>query len=153
MDKSSGRPWDNTAGKHRAELKQTVPLRTLLADDSLEMLGRLEQWLGGHPGFNIVGKAYSGTDAVSQSRALHPDLVVMDVTMPFMNGHEATVRMKADVHRPAVILISFLDMCEAHTERGWKADAFLRKDALHEELLPTVARLFPELRGFTEAHL
>jgi DNA-binding NarL/FixJ family response regulator len=144
---------DETAGKDRAEAKWIVPLRTLLVDDSVEMLERLEQWLGRHPGFDIVGRAYSGPDAVSQSRVLHPDLVVMDVTMPFMNGHEAASRMKADVYRPAVILISFLDMREVHTDRVWKADAFLRKDSLYEELLPTVARLFPELRGFTEAHL
>jgi hypothetical protein len=59
--------------------------------------------------------------------------------------------MKAGTHRPAVILISFLDLCDVHTDCAWKADAFLRKDSLHIELLPTVARLVPELRGFTEA--
>jgi len=117
------------------------------------MLRQLEQWLGGHPKFEIVGKAYSGPEAVLQSRALHPDLVVMDMTMPLMNGHEAAIKMKAEVHRPSVILISFLDMHEAYTDRVWKADAFLRKDALYEEFLPTVARLFPELQGFTEAYL
>jgi YesN/AraC family two-component response regulator len=46
------------------------------------MLGRLEGWLGGRSGFEIVGKAYSGRDAITQSGALRPDLVVMDVTMP-----------------------------------------------------------------------
>lgn len=136
----------------RPGLTRTAPLRTLLVDDSLEMLRCLEQWLGKHPEFDIIGKAYSGPEAVSQSRALYPDLVVMDVTMPLMNGPEAAIKMKACGHRPAVILISFLDMHEAYTDRTWKADAFLRKDTLHEELLPTVARLFPQLQGFTEAY-
>ena len=129
------------------------PLRTLLVDDSLEMLRRLEQWLGGHSGFEIVGKAYSGPDAITQSYALRPDLVVMDVTMPLMNGHQAALKMKSGGHRPAVILTSFFDMDDVSPESVWKADAFLRKDSLHKELLPTVARLFPELQGFTQGYL
>ncbi|MBM4126394.1 MAG: response regulator [Nitrospira sp.] len=151
MERPTSSAWEPKLGTHRAELTQTGPLRTLLVDDSLEMLRRLEQWLGGHPIFEIVGKAYSGPDAVSQSRALHPDLVVMDVKMPLMNGPEAAIKMKTDVHGPTVILTSFFDLPEAYTDPAWEADAFLRKDALHEELLPTVARLFPALQGFTEA--
>jgi len=74
---------------------------------------------------------------------LRPDLVVMDVAMPLMNGYEATERIKGGAHSPTVILISFFDRSDAHGHSETKADAFLMKDSLHEELLPTVARLFP----------
>lgn len=126
--------------------KRTVPLRTLLVDDSPEFLGRLEKWLMKHPGFEIVGKAYSGLEAVKEVSLLRPDLVVMDVAMPLMNGYEATVSIKEGAHRPMVILISFFDRRETWEDRNSKADAFLKKDSLYRDLIPTVARLFPQQR-------
>jgi two-component system, NarL family, nitrate/nitrite response regulator NarL len=135
----------------QAPLAVRNPLRTLLVDDSREFLGRLEKWLFGLPDFEIIGEAYSGFEAIKLSRMLRPDLVVMDVAMPLMNGYEATVRMKEGVHRPTVILISFFERCAAHEGSDLNADAFIKKDSLYEELLPTVARLFPQRR--TEAVL
>ena len=127
-------------------MERVSRIRTLLVDDSPEFLGRLERWLFGHPVFEIVGKAYSGSEAVKQSSVLRPDLVVMDVAMPLMNGYEATVRIKEGARGPAVILMSLSDRCETREDCDSKADAFLKKDSLYQELFPTVARLFP-LRG------
>lgn len=124
-------------------MKGVSPLRTLIVDDSSEFLSRLEKRLSANQGFEIVGKASSGFKAIEQSRVLRPDLVVMDLAMPLMNGYEATVRIKEGAHSPTVILISFYDMGQAPEDRDSKADAFIRKDSLYEELLPTVARLFP----------
>lgn len=132
-------------------MKHVAPIRTLLVDDSPEFLDRLEKWLSAQPGLEIVGKAYSGFEAITQSRALRPDLVVMDVAMPHMNGYEATRRIKESAHGLSVILISFFDMHDAHEDRDSKVDAFLNKDSLYEELLPTVARLFPVKQEHTEA--
>jgi DNA-binding NarL/FixJ family response regulator len=128
--------------KEEALTKRTLPLRTLLVDDSHEFLERLEKWLVRHPGFEIVGKAYSGLEAVKDVGVLRPDLVVMDVAMPLMNGYEATVSIKAGAHRPMVILISFFDRRDTCEDRDSKADAFLKKDSLYKDLVPTVARLF-----------
>jgi len=122
-----------------------VRLRTLLVDDSHEFLGQLEKWLCSHPNFEIVGKAYSGGEAVEKSSLLCPDLVLMDVAMPLMNGYEATARIKAGVPHPSVILISFFNWDEACGDGVTRADAFLMKDSLYADLLPTVTRLFPEL--------
>ncbi|MBX3330944.1 MAG: response regulator transcription factor [Nitrospira sp.] len=134
-------------------MKRTLPLRTLLVDDSPEFLGRLEKWLVRHPSFEIVGKAYSGVEAVKEVSALRPDLVLMDVAMPLMNGYEAALRIKEGAHRTIVILISFFDRRETSEHCDSKADAFLKKDSLYEDLLPTVARLFPELWVDTVADL
>ena len=138
--------------KEEVLMKRMLPLRTLLVDDSPEFLGRLEKWLAGHHGFEIVGKAYSGLEAVKEVSVLRPDLVVMDVAMPLMNGYEATVSIKEGAHRPMVILISFFDRRETCEDRDSKADAFLKKDSLYRDLLPTVARLFPQQRRQTESN-
>ena len=137
--------------KVQAQMTPASPLRTLIVDDSREFLDRLEKWLSAHPGFEIVGKAYSGFEAIQRSRVLRPDLVVMDVAMPLMNGYEATARIKEGTHSPIVILISFFDRHEAHGESELKADAFLMKDSLYRDLLPTVVRLFPQQSRQAEA--
>jgi DNA-binding NarL/FixJ family response regulator len=125
-------------------MKPVPPLRTLIVDDSREFLDRLEKWLSSYPGFEIVGKAYSGFEALKKLRVLRPNLVVMDVTMPLMNGYEAAARMKGEKHPPIVVLISFYDRREIYKANDLKADAFLMKDSLYEELVPTVARLFAQ---------
>jgi response regulator NasT len=122
------------------------PLRVLIADDGAVFLEQLGKWLSAHPGFQIVGKAYSGMEAVHQSGVLRPDLVIMDVAIPVINGVEAAARIKGGGRSPVVIFISFFDFQDAYHHSGQNADAFIRKDALYEELLPTVARLFPTWR-------
>lgn len=132
---------------------QMVPLRTLIVDDSSEFLERLERWLRSRPEFEIVGRADSGLEAVQLTKALNPDLVVMDVAMPLMNGYEATERMKEGGLGPTVILMSLLPQGDVVAECDPTADAFLDKDVLYKELLPTVARLFPEQREHPESIL
>jgi CheY-like chemotaxis protein len=92
------------ARKTQTHMTPISPLRTLIVDDSREFLDRLGKWLSARPGFEIVGKAYSGFEALQKSRMLRPDLVVMDVAMPLMNGYEATERIKEGAHSPTVIL-------------------------------------------------
>lgn len=123
-----------------------LPLRTLIVDDSREFLSRIERWLATQPSLEIVGRAYSGFEALKRSRECRPDLVVMDVAMPLMNGYEAAARIKEHNPRTAVILISFFARTDVEGENLLKADAYLMKDSLHDELFPTVARLFPQLR-------
>jgi DNA-binding NarL/FixJ family response regulator len=131
------------AKKEQIQVKRGSPLRTLIVDDSHEFLDRLAKWLSAQPNFEIVGKSYSGFEALLKSRILRPDLVVMDVAMPLMNGYEAAERIKEGAHCPTVILISFFDRREAQGNSELRADAFLLKDSLYKDLLPTVARLFP----------
>jgi DNA-binding NarL/FixJ family response regulator len=129
-------------------MKHHSPIRTVLVDRSPECLVRLEKWLGTLSDFSIVGKAGSGVEALEQCRILRPDLVLMDVALPFMNGYEATVRIKEDGHCPVVILMSFFHMGEIYGADNYsKADVVLNKDVLYEELIPTVTRLFPGRAG------
>lgn len=125
-------------------IQRSSPIRTILVDGSVECLAGLEKWLGTLPTLEIVGKAGTGVDAVEQCRALRPDLVLMDVTLPVMNGYDATARIKEGGDCPRIILMSFFDVGEASGNGDqWKADAILNKDALYQELIPIVMRLFP----------
>ena len=126
-------------------MKHNSPIRTVLVDGNPECLVRLEKWLGTLSDFAIVGKASSGVDALEQCRVLRPDLVLMDVALPCMNGYEATDRIKEDGHCPMVILMSLFHMDEAYEVDSYsKADVVLNKDVLYEELIPTVTQLFPD---------
>jgi two-component system chemotaxis response regulator CheB len=87
------------------------PIRVLVVDDSMFMRAAIEKALTYLGGFQVVGNARSGAEAVEQVRALAPDVVTMDYNMPGMNGAE-TVRaiMKA---RPTPVI-----MFSAHTRQG-----------------------------------
>lgn len=124
-------------------MKHSLPIRTVLVDGSLECLVRLEKWLGMLSDFEIVGKAGTGVEALEQCRVFRPDLVIMDVALPLMNGYEATARMKEKGYCPTVILMSFFPIGEVYGKDDHsKADAVLDKDVLYNELIPTVMRLF-----------
>ncbi|MDH4154245.1 MAG: response regulator transcription factor [Nitrospira sp.] len=123
-------------------MKHCSPIRTVLVDASVDCLVRLEKWLGMLSNFDIVGKASSGLEALERCEVLRPDLVIMDVVLPLMNGYEATVRMKEKGYCPTIILVSFFPIGEAYGKDDCsKADAILNKDALYEELIPAVTRL------------
>ena len=122
---------------------QNPPLRVLLVDDNLLFLNRASQWLTKQPGIHIVGQASSGEQGIEQALLLTPDLVVMDLAMPTMNGHEAAQQIKRRSEATKVILISmhnhetFSENCLLHT------DGFVPKDDLYSRLIPLIWALFP----------
>ena len=127
---------------------QNPPLRILLVDDNPLFLNRASQWLAKQPGIHIVGQATSGEEGIEQVFLLNPDLVVMDLAMPTMNGHEAAQQIKRRSEATRVILISmhnhetFSENCLLHT------DGFVPKDDLYSRLIPLIWALFPG-RGFS----
>jgi DNA-binding NarL/FixJ family response regulator len=122
---------------------QHPPLRVLLVDDNPLFLNRAAQWLTKQPGIHIVGQATSGEGGIEQDLLLNPDLVVMDLAMPTMNGHEAARQIKRRSEATKVILISlhnhetFSENCLLYT------DGFVQKDDLYGRLLPLIWALFP----------
>ncbi|ALC22279.1 response regulator [Streptomyces pristinaespiralis] len=84
----------------------------------------------------VVGEAGNGTDAVRQTAELHPDVVLMDIRMPGLDGIEATRRIVASGARTRVLIVTTFDLDE-YAYKGLRAGAsgFLIKDAMPEELL------------------
>jgi DNA-binding NarL/FixJ family response regulator len=116
--------------------------RVLIADDQPLMRAGLHECLAGAPGFDVVGEAADGHQAVELARRLRPDVVLMDVRMPGLDGVAATRLVTAardDGHVVRVLMLTTFDLDEYVVE-ALKAGAsgFLLKDATAEELVHAV---------------
>lgn len=95
-------------------------LRVLVVDDDDAMRRMLDLMLL-HTPVEIVGEAVNGAEAVEKARALGPDLVIMDLMMPVMNGAEATRAIVQEF--PTVTVVGFTAADEEHAEELLKAGA------------------------------
>jgi DNA-binding NarL/FixJ family response regulator len=108
----------------------------LIADDQpLQRMG-FRMLLDGTPGMSVVGEASAGAEAVRMAEQTRPDVVLMDVRMPGMDGIEATRRITAAGSRTHVLILTTFDLDE-YVYAGLRAGAsgFLLKDARPEELI------------------
>jgi pilus assembly protein CpaE len=85
------------------------PTTVLIVDDQMPFRMAARSVVGVTPGFEVVGEATSGEDAIEQVAALHPQLVLMDINMDGISGIEATRRITTDHPDVAVILLSTYD--------------------------------------------
>jgi two-component system chemotaxis response regulator CheB len=83
-------------------------VRVLVAEDSAVMREYLVHLLGGDPGITVVGAARNGVEAVEMAERLRPDVVVMDIHMPRLDGYEATREIMSRAPAPIVMVISSL---------------------------------------------
>lgn len=123
--------------------------RILLADDHKLLLEAFRGLL--HPAFEVVGEATNGRDLVERAAALDPDVVVADISMPFMNGIEACLRIKQASPRTAVVFLTVhdeLDLAAEAFQAG--ASAYILKTASADELTVAI-RAALEGRRFLSA--
>jgi len=117
--------------------------RVLLVDDSPEFLESASHFLTTDPQLEIVGRAYSGRGALEQVPVLKPDLVLMDLSMPEMNGLDATREIKSAPGGPRVIILTLHDNPEYRAAaEAVQADGFVAKTELGLQLLPLIQELF-----------
>ena len=114
-------------------------IRVLVVDDQALVRGGFEMILGSRPGVEVVGAAADGQEAVARAARLRPDVVLMDVRMPRLDGIEATRRIVAAAPATRVIILTTYDLDEyvfAALRAG--ASGFLLKDTRPAELVEAV---------------
>jgi DNA-binding NarL/FixJ family response regulator len=117
-------------------------IRLLLVDDSAEFLRVAAAFLSTDPWVEVVGQARSGRDALRRVVHLDPDLVIMDLDMPDMDGLEATRRIKSQPDSPYVIILTLYSATEYRVmaqESG--ANGYVVKSELGDRLLPLIHEL------------
>ncbi|MCX4909091.1 response regulator transcription factor [Streptomyces sp. NBC_00878] len=115
--------------------------RVLVVDDQFLIRAGLVGLLNAVPGFEVVGEAGDGEEAVQVAAKMRPDVILMDIRMPGMNGIEATERILADAADPAprVLVLTTFDLDEyVYGALRAGASGFLLKDSGPERLLAAV---------------
>ena len=118
---------------------RTAPIRVLLVDDHAMVRRGMRDFLSLHGDLEIVGEAADGAAAIEQAAALRPDVVVMDLLMPGVDGIDATARIKAaDPEIEIVAITSFIEEARIVAALEAGASGFLLKDAEADELAAAI---------------
>lgn len=128
----------------------TRKTRVLVADDHAIVRMGLTSLLGTSPQFDVVGEAFDGEDAVRKSLELHPDVVIMDISMPRMDGIAATTALHEKAPNIKIILLTTFNSSESIAQ-GLKAGAVgaMLKNTDNEELLRTIQAIAEGQRVIT----
>jgi DNA-binding NarL/FixJ family response regulator len=116
-----------------------TPIHVVIVDDHRLLRAEIAQIIQNDLRLAVIGEAGDGEQAVELVRRLYPDVVLMDVQMPKMNGIEATRQSPRLCPEVAVIGLSLSHHAEAMVEAG--ASAYLSKQHIVEELCPTIRRV------------
>lgn len=130
--------------KKAASTTSRVPLRLLMADDETLFRDVLKDRLSAERGVRIVGEAGDGREAVRMAKALKPDVVLMDINLPLMNGIEATRAIRQSLPKVKVLMVSAYQD-DLHVMQAVKAGAY----GYISKKLPT-QELVRALKAFAE---
>ena len=118
-------------------------IRVLLADDDALVRSGLRALLNGEKDIAVVGEAADGREAVNRARELRPDVVLMDVRMPRVDGVAATREIVSWPRRPRVLVLTTFDLDEVVDDAlDAGADGFLLKRATPEQLVDGIRTVF-----------
>jgi DNA-binding NarL/FixJ family response regulator len=122
------------------EVGREEPIRVVLAEDHAEFRLGLKEMLATDQGIEVVGEAENGAQAVALAREVRPDVIVLDLMMPVMEGREALGQILRDVSPPPGIVILTMHN-QPHLRRELMrmgASAFLAKNASLAEVIGAV---------------
>ena len=133
--------YDSAAGTSR-------PLRILIADDHVVARAGLRELFSERPGLRVVGEAANGVEAIVQAMALQPDVIVMDVSMPQMNGIEATREIHGAM--PHIQIVGLSTHNDENSERSMLeagAEAYFTKNEGADRLLNYLLSVQTQVKG------
>ncbi len=118
------------------------PFRIIIVDDSPSVRESLGWLLQAEPELTVAGEASNGSDAIHQAIKLAPDVVILDIELPDMDGFTVTRRLKALQHPPLVVILS-IHTDALSRERGREAgcDAFVEKGLGWPNLLTVLKKV------------
>jgi DNA-binding NarL/FixJ family response regulator len=122
------------------DVRSEDPIRVVLAEDHAEFRLGLKEMLATDGGIEVVGEAENGAQAVALAREVRPDVIVLDLVMPVMEGREALALILRDVSPPpGIVILTMHD--QPHLRREFMrigASAFLAKSASLAEVIGAV---------------
>ncbi len=123
-----------------------MSVKILIADDHQAMRETLKTLLAQDKNLEVIGEAGNGKEAIESAKALHPDVVIMDIAMPVMNGIDAT---KILLHEMPGLQVIGLTMYSNHHFINSMMDAgastVLSKDTLYQEILYAIRSVTGEM--------
>lgn len=122
--------------------KKPKPLRVLIADDHRLFAEALQAILATDERIEVVGQASDGSEAVALARTLSPDVVLMDVSMPVLDGFEATREIRAGNEDTRVLMLTGSNS-RADVDRSREAGAsgYITKDRIASELVAVIVEV------------
>lgn len=126
-------------------------ISVLLVDDHADVRKSLKYLLETAGDMQVVGTASSGVEAITLASSTCPDVIVMDISMPVMDGIEATRQIHLHCRLTRVIMLSIFDSSE-YLQRALDAGAcgYVLKDKLSKDLLPGIRAVSTGKRFFSE---
>jgi DNA-binding NarL/FixJ family response regulator len=116
-----------------------VTVRVVIADDQGMVRSGFTTLLNSEPDIEVVGEAVNGQEAITRAVQLQPDVILMDVRMPVMDGLQATRQITAMDGGPRVLVLTTFDLDDyVYQALRWGASGFLLKDASARELAEAV---------------
>lgn len=123
-------------------MQRSSPVRVLLADDCIALRRWVADLLREHGAIDIVGEADDGEDAIELALSTRPDIILMDVSMPRLNGLEATKRIATQLPEIRILGLSTHEHADmAHLMIAAGASEYLTKAQMAEALVDTILRL------------